>query len=70
MRRSSIPVGPIDPATNRECSGVDTASQASRAIAAARKFISRVFSPKPYSSSFSREPVNESVSMTSAPAAR
>ena len=52
----SMPVGPIEPATKRGRSGVEIASQASRASCAARRLISSVCSPRPYSSSLSREP--------------
>jgi hypothetical protein len=66
----SIPVGPSEPATNRGRSGVAYASAARRAICAAARLTSCVFAPSPYSSSLSREAVNESVSTTSAPAAK
>ena len=56
------PVGPIEPATNRE------SPAALRAISAALRLISSVCSPRPHSSSFSLEPWNVSVSRTSAPA--
>ena len=56
------PVGPIEPATNR------SGPAALRAISAAPRLISSVCSPRPHSSSFRREPWNESVSSTSAPA--
>ena len=56
------PVGPIEPATKR-CSPT-----ARRAISAALRLISYVCSPRPHSSSLSREAWNVSVSTTSAPA--
>ena len=56
------PVGPIEPATKR-CSPT-----ALRAISAARRLISSVWSPRPHSSSLIRLPWNVSVSTTSAPA--
>ena len=56
------PVGPIEPATKR------SSPTALRAIWAARVLISSVCSPRPHSSSFSREPWKVSVSTTSAPA--
>ncbi len=66
----SIPVGPSEPATNFGRSGVANASAARRAICADARLISCVFAPSPYSSSLSRDAVNESVSTTSAPAAK
>ncbi len=56
------PVGPIEPATKR------SSPAARRAISAALVLISSVCSPRPHSSSFSREPWKLSVSTTSAPA--
>ncbi len=56
------PVGPIEPATKR------SGPAARRAISAALTLISSVCSPRPHSSSFSREPWKLSVSTTSAPA--
>ena len=56
------PVGPIEPATKR------SSPAALRAISAALTLISSVCSPRPHSSSFSREPWKVSVSTTSAPA--
>ena len=56
------PVGPIEPATKR------SSPTALRAISAARRLISSVCSPRPHSSSFSREAWKVSVSTTSAPA--
>ncbi len=56
------PVGPIEPATKR------SSPTALRAIWAALTLISRVCSPRPHSSSLSREAWNVSVSTTSAPA--
>ena len=56
------PVGPIEPATKR------SSPAAELAISAAFVLISSVCSPRPHSSSFSREPWKVSVSTTSAPA--
>ena len=56
------PVGPIEPATKR------SSPTASRAISAARRLISSVFSPRPHSSSLRRLAWKVSVSTTSAPA--
>ena len=56
------PVGPIEPATNR------SSPTAWRAISAARRLISSVWSSSPHSSSLIREPWKVSVSTTSAPA--
>ncbi len=56
------PVGPIEPATKR------SGPAARRAISAALVLISSVCSPRPHSSSFSREPWKVSVSTTWAPA--
>ena len=56
------PVGPIEPATKR------SSPTALRAISAARRLISSVWSSRPHSSSFSREAWKVSVSTTSAPA--
>ena len=56
------PVGPIEPATKR------SSPTALRAISAALRLISSVWSARPHSSSFSRLAWNVSVSMTSAPA--
>ncbi len=56
------PVGPIEPATNR------LSPTAARAISAARRLISSVWSSRPHSSSLIREPWKVSVSTTSAPA--
>ena len=55
-------MGPIDPATNRR------SPAALRAISAAFRLISKVWSSSPHSDSFSREPWKVSVSTTSAPA--
>ncbi len=56
------PVGPIEPATKRD------SPAAARAISAALRLISSVWSARPHSSSFSRLPWKVSVSSTSAPA--
>ena len=48
-----MPVGPIEPATNRGWSGVAYSSQAARASRAAATLSSRILSPMPHS----REPV-------------
>ncbi len=56
------PVGPIEPATKR------SSPAALRAISAALVLISSVCSPRPHSSSLSREAWKVSVSSTSAPA--
>ena len=56
------PVGPIEPATKSR------SPIALRAISAALRLISYVWSPRPHSSSLSRDAWNVSVSTTSAPA--
>ena len=56
------PVGPIEPATKR------SSPTALRAISAARRLISSVWSSRPHSSSLIREAWKVSVSTTSAPA--
>ena len=56
------PVGPIDPATKR------SSPTALRAISAAFRLISSVWSARPHSSSLIRQAWNVSVSTTSAPA--
>src|SRR5258708_30114301 len=70
LEEGSMPVGPIEPATKRRCWAVVWLSATRRAMRAAVKFISWVSSPSPYSSSFRRLAVNESVSITSQPASR
>jgi len=66
----SIPVGPIDPATNRGCSGVAYFSHAALAMRAAATFMSRTLSPKPHSSRRRGVDWNVHVSTTSQPTAR
>jgi hypothetical protein len=66
----SIPVGPIEPATNRGHSAVATASHASRASRAAPTLISRVLSPNPHSASRRGVDWKVHVSTTSQPTAR
>ena len=66
----SIPLGPIEPATNRGRDGVEYASAALRAIWAAHRLISRVWSATPHSAIRIRDAWKLFVSTTSAPASR
>ena len=66
----SIPLGPIEPATNRGRDGVENASAAARAMRAAHRLISRVCSPTPHSCMRIRDAWKLFVSTTSAPASR
>ena len=66
----SMPLGPIEPATNRGRDGVAYASAAARAMRAAVRLISRVCSPTPHSVIRIRDAWKLFVSTTSAPASR
>ena len=70
LLESSMPVGPIEPATKRGLSGVEYLSHAARASRAAATFSSRVFSSMPHSRRRCGVDWKVHVSTTSQPTAR